>query len=323
MRYNSDDETVFLKTGKEFIDEIYTSIGKTIDLKSLEITSLIGDSKPKSNIKNTITLDESNSFYSQILNNYYGKLQQNDTYSYTYNGNTITLNYKWFQLKNWRNYQEYDGDNARRADTIYKEHFQTGDILLYKNSNDINYTYENGTVKTKNVTKENGEYAYIYIEGVGFVGRNYGNDSIIGNEDDRNLFNYQYYDNNNLSVYSNPDNTDIKEFANYQTLLGKDCYVILRPALSTEEIRMGDLNENDQLDMGDVLLIYRHIAQKNDPRTYQSHPEWKLSDEKIFQGDLNHNNQLDIGDCLRIQRYIAATNDASVAAEHPDWLNIN
>ena len=86
--------------------------------------------------------------------------------------------------------------------------------------------------------------------------------------------------------------------------------------------KRGDLNENNQIDIGDVMLMHRHIAQSNSAETAQKHPDWKLSDEKIALGDLNNNNQIDVGDCIIIQRYIAANNNPSVANEHPDWLII-
>ena len=83
---------------------------------------------------------------------------------------------------------------------------------------------------------------------------------------------------------------------------------------------LGDLNDNNQIDIGDILLIYRHIAQNNNEEIALKHPEWKLSDTKILQGDLNKNNQIDIGDSLIIQRYISAMNNQQVALKHPEWL---
>ena len=85
----------------------------------------------------------------------------------------------------------------------------------------------------KNITFEEGEYVYIYIEGKGFVGVNLGEDKIPNTQDDRNEFNYNYYINNGLELYPlsiNPGNKEL-EIANLQTLFGKDYYVILRPSL--------------------------------------------------------------------------------------------
>jgi len=88
------------------------------------------------------------------------------------------------------------------------------------------------------------------------------------------------------------------------------------------EIMIGDLNDNGQLDSGDIIKIYRHIAQSNNVETATRHPEWKLSDEKITQGDLNKNGRVDMGDVIKIQRYMAANNNPEVAQKHPDWLNV-
>ena len=85
---------------------------------------------------------------------------------------------------------------------------------------------------------------------------------------------------------------------------------------------MGDLNDNGQLDSGDIMKIYRHLAQANSVETATKHPEWKLNDEKIIQGDLNKNGQIDMGDAIKIQRYMAANNNPDVAKKHPEWLII-
>lgn len=85
----------------------------------------------------------------------------------------------------------------------------------------------------------------------------------------------------------------------------------------------GDLNENKQIDIGDILLIQRHIAQSNSTEIANKHPEWKLSDEKLKAADINKNNTIDVGDILKLQRYIAATNSTETAKKHSEWLNLN
>ena len=93
--------------------------------------------------------------------------------------------------------------------------------------------------------------------------------------------------------------------------------------IKIENIKIrGDLNGNNKIDISDLLVIYRHISQKNNPKVAEKHPDWNLSDEKILQGDINNNKKLDIGDVLKIQRYISATNSAKVAQAHPDWLEM-
>ena len=85
----------------------------------------------------------------------------------------------------------------------------------------------------------------------------------------------------------------------------------------------GDLNENDQIDIGDVLLLLRHIAQSNSEKTLQKHPDWKLNEKRTFVGDINKNGTIDIGDVLKLRRYMAAKANKSVSNKHPDWLNID
>ena len=84
----------------------------------------------------------------------------------------------------------------------------------------------------------------------------------------------------------------------------------------------GDLNGNSKIDIGDILLLQRHIAQSNSADIANKHSNWRLNDELINIGDINKNNKIDVGDILLIQRYIAATNNSEVAQLHPSWLNI-
>ncbi len=99
-----------------------------------------------------------------------------------------------------------------------------------KNTNNLNCDI---TDKGEKITYESGIYSYVYIKSKGgFVGNNYKG---YGNE--RNSFTDDYYTQNNLSLYtvsskiSDPylQDEDAKIFMNYQTLLAKDYYVILRP----------------------------------------------------------------------------------------------
>ena len=114
-----------------------------------------------------------------------------------------------------------------------KIHLKLGDILIYQNKNDSIYSLINKALVKKDITYEEGEYAYIYIEGQGFVGVNLGNDGVSNTKDDRNEFNSKYYSDNNLELYlraKNPSEERL-EIVNLQTLFGKDYYVILRPSL--------------------------------------------------------------------------------------------
>ena len=210
--------------GKQFINEVYSDIiGSNIGIDTFEIDDLLLTTK----YGKTLTLNNKNPFYQSILNKYYSSL-------YVVKNSDGTDGY--YDMIFWRKY-----DNPlRRADTIYKENFMVGDILIYKNTDDT-------------TTKENGEYYYIYIcdssNNCGFVGKNGNGESI------RNEFNVNYYTNNGLSVYSNNDetNSDFLEFINYQTLLGKDAYVILRPAMMS--LRLNE-NSNNYKIIYDKKIIY-------------------------------------------------------------------
>ena len=81
----------------------------------------------------------------------------------------------------------------------------------------------------------------------------------------------------------------------------------------TEKTIRGDVNENGKIDLGDFLLLKRHMAFVNSSITSIKYPNWKLSDEKVLAGDINNTGSIDIGDVLKIQRYIAASTSQEVA----------
>ena len=234
--------------GKELINEIYKQgLGVELNLNNFNITDLILNTTKNSISYTTIGLNEDNNFYNMILNKYWSTLYEKN---YTYKDDTMVD----YTQKRWKEYN----NTQRRADTIYGENFETGDILIYLNQNDVQYSYDeaNDEIKRIPITYENGEYVYIYIEGQGFVGVNYGNDGIVNSDgetsDDRNEFNVEYYNkrkynNKKLQLYSDSsrNNPELLEFANYQTLFGKDYYVILRPAIALTklEIEFEDYNE--------------------------------------------------------------------------------
>ena len=74
------------------------------------------------------------------------------------------------------------------------------------------------------------------------------------------------------------------------------------------ENNIRDLNENNEIDVWDILLLLRHIAQSNNSNIKEKHPDWELSEEKKKIGDLNKNGIIDIGDILKLKRYMAAIN---------------
>ena len=215
--------------GRNLINEIYKqSFEIDINLNKFNMTNLILDKKKESREQSSISLNISDSYYNGVLSNYWSSLA---TMKYLFPGNEEEVNVYFIkEFEYFYNMQTY---HKRRKDYIYPQHFKTGDILIYKNSNDSTYLLQNNKAVKLNITYEDGEYYFIYIEGKGFVGVNYGNDGIPNTEDDRNDFTAKYYKDNNLVLLNNVENPsdEILELANLQTLLTKDYYVILRPSL--------------------------------------------------------------------------------------------
>lgn len=249
-------------SGKELINEIYKqAFGIDLKIDKFDITDLIYNTKLTRYEADTIGLNTGNSFYNLVLNKYWSCMC-----------NDINSTTKRYNLKYWKEYYEPD----RRADTVYGENFKTGDILIYTNSNDVYFKKINGVDTPFTVTYENGEYAYIYIEGKGFVGVNYGNDGVSGGQDDRNEFVPQYYNDNELALYTKKSNEEFLKFANYQTLLAKDYYVILRPSIAVDLVPMElDVNYSD-----------KNLTNKDVTVTITSNEEmwsvddWTLSEDK-------------------------------------------
>lgn len=225
-------------TGKTLINEVYKEVlGKDLKLDSFEIEDLIIVKDRANNSDSAMWLNTNNVLRSSILNNYWSSLCMEP--------NKDGTGIDYYDLRIYKNFE------IRRADRIYSENFRIGDILIYKNENDVIYSYnKDGKLESTPVTNENGEYAYIYIKdenGEGFVGVNLGADKERGTADDRNEFNYKYYSNDYLKLYSKELNADYDETiqvlkdSNYQTLLAKDYYVILRPiSITYENYSVGD-----------------------------------------------------------------------------------
>ena len=238
--------------GKKLINEIYRqSLNKDLKFDKFDITQLINNTDEISFEPESIELNKNHSYYRAILNKYWSSMLKR-TYLYDKSKEKAVVNsLKFFRLHD---------DPERRKDSIIMDDFKTGDILLYINTNDFYYDYdENRNVIIKYVTYEEGEYAYIYIENKGFVGTNLGKDGIKNTTDDRNEFNAKYYKDNNLIVYENLNNAteDQLEMANYQTLLAKNYYVILRPSLCFD---FSETNNNNNFIFFIVLAIILIIA---------------------------------------------------------------
>ena len=161
-----------------------------------------------------------------ILNNYWNGLSKNDKGE----GNSV------YFLPRWRHNDSgsYIDDNSR-AKTIDSGHFKTGDVLIY-------YIDKKDTKEKLRFTNEDGLYAFIYING-SFVGVNYS-----GTTKERNEFTVAYYDKNKLDKGNNLYNGNSKyyEYANYQSILGKDEYLILRPEKVITEVTKIKIKTNPQ-----------------------------------------------------------------------------
>lgn len=231
--------------GKQLIDEIYKeSCNVELGLRNFNLRA---DSKNDDagliyynnqwgsrnrNDGSYMSLSQNYPYSKMVLNSYFNALYEHPTQWITYNGILVKI----YALPSL-DFEENDPD--QRANTIWPTDFKTGDILIYTNTNDKTYSLIKGTYDTKEnyVTYEDGEYCYIFIEGRGFVGVNWGKDGIKGTRDDRNEFNVNYYKDNGLSLCTKIGNpaamTDyLEEWLHYQTLFGKDYYVVLRPSLS-------------------------------------------------------------------------------------------
>lgn len=238
-------------TGKVLINKIYEeTYGVNLRLDNLKIlTNMSGDQSGLIYFNNGwgswsswdddtyMAINKKNIFSWIVLNSYFNALYKKPKVIISYNDIIVqpyVIPAIWLR-KN-------DPDN--RANTIFSTDFKTWDVLIYINKNDIRYSLSGYDTLEKYLTYENGEYAYIYIDG-DFVGINLGNDGLSGTQDDRNEFNIDYYEDNGLTEYkkrgtnitvTGESKDQLEEFLHYQTLFGKDAYVILRPSLAIRNI---------------------------------------------------------------------------------------
>ena len=177
---------------------------------------------PGNNKEGAIQLDTSgdNKVYADmILNNYWGGLVRT-------NAGLDDPTQSYYIFPRWRKNSSgnYIGD-INRAKTISSGHFKAGDVLIY-------YMDKANTKSSLRFTNENGLYAFIYLDGC-FVGLNH-----VGVGAERTTFSKGYYTHNKLSLEKNlyTGSATHYDYANYQTLFGKDSYVILRPEKVITEI---------------------------------------------------------------------------------------
>ena len=73
----------------------------------------------------------------------------------------------------------------------------------------------------------------------------------------------------------------------------------------------GDVNGNGTVDIGDVLMVRRHIAASKDAQTYEKHRDWILTGQAALFADVTRDNIISDADLLRIERHIAVINGGS------------
>lgn len=257
---------------------------------------------PSKATSNAITLKDSddevvNTFQKMILNNYWSglvKLEGDDGDDSKY------------VLPRW------SGSDTRNR-TINPSDFKDGDILIYS----VDYSE---TISNLIHTEESGIYAFIYINGK-FIGNNYS-----GTERERNTFDYEYYNNHSLDIYTHlyaevdsisaNEYDDILEYVNYQTLFDKDYYVILRPELAIEETNM-DIDAGTNIDDFNLNLSDDYtvviLDRNNNVKTtgyigtgyvIKVYYENKLVNEyiAIVKGDVTGDGSIAINDVAKLYR---------------------
>lgn len=267
-------------TGLKLINEIYKcSTNRDFKFESInfeDIFSTTIGNTPKSQskiVKNPNASTDSNTFYNMILNNYFNA--------------TILSDGKYYLPRM---------ENSPRARTINYMDFKNGDILIY-------------SIEDSLYTTESGIYAYIFIDGK-FIGKNLGNNT---GKETRINYEYDYYKDNKktsskncqtygLSVSADCNYThnlyqgytklnannkeEIMNFVNYQALMDKNYYVILRPeqviqeeskiSITSNPKKLTYIQSKEELSIGDgQLTIYYNDGSSK--KLNLNHPEIKIS----------------------------------------------
>ncbi len=233
------DEYSSSKSGLDLINSIYIcAYGKDFHFDAFDFHNFIKNDPISAKGKKNAVVFKSNLsedyllYKDMILNNLWGglvELSTNSTNDEDSNSTELDNEYQEekYTLPRW------SGDvSSTRARNISKDFFKDGDVLIYH----VDYSSTKSSLKH---TKEDGMYAYIYLDGR-FVGING------SGETSRNEFTYDYYSINGINIkshlYSGYDSLtdtnrdEVLSIVNYATLFDKDSYVILRPELVIKEI---------------------------------------------------------------------------------------
>ncbi|GEM_PF-3241900 len=148
------------------------------------------------------------------------KMVYNNYYSAVYTDvNNPTL---YIYQKHFDNSANIDDIRSQRNEMVYPNTLSDGDILIYVNTNDY---VMNGDTQV-NLTKDNGMYAFIYLNG-GFMGGQTGTPLTEAKPLSDFVVKYHYAE-------TDMHNNMAERFGDMPKLFGKDFYVILRPALIKE-----------------------------------------------------------------------------------------
>ena len=290
VKVNTDYKSCFnkyksSKKGLALLDEIYKcargvnfsftdfQFEKMFSIHARESNQIIFDIKNGDN--------KSNLFKQMVLNNYWGGIAvlENDDYD------IIPLKY---------------GDGNRKK-TFNDSDFQNGDILIYSIDYDKG-VYNPFNPKTRvsiptanRHTKEKGIYAYIYLDGK-FVGVNGSGETA------RNEFTYHYYSDTDIPIhlYSNVANLGKnKDFyltmINYNTLLDKDFYIILRPELVINDTEFKIKNTNKVETKNDMFICKIDYKEQMLYSTLLNNIDFNIDIFKIKNGNgnyVNNNNEI-------------------------------
>lgn len=302
------------KTGLSFINSIYDCIGGTgVDFSNFNFANLfIKQNAPGLSTNDAIKFkDNLDANYSKIkdmiLNNYWSGIV-------VYKSNDTGLAF----------WNPEGTSSGARAKTIYPSDFQDGDILIYKDDNNL-------------LTGENGIYAYVYMDGK-FIGNNSPNDGV-----SRNEFTFDWYIDtfgesainkklySSYSTYKNDLSADELKYIVYQTLFGKEYYIILRPTkLENVYLELNNYNVQDDILYGisrntDINMLKDNISTNgnvtiidNDGNTadgnvktgyiakviYGIETDSPLLYKLFIKGDVNGDGDVTITDLVKVKKHL-------------------
>ena len=170
-------------------------------------------------------------------------------------------------------------------------------------------------IELSSIEITNGPTKAKYVEGENFDNTGMKITAKYNNGSTKEVTNYSVTDGNNLTA----DKTSVTISYTENNVTKTTTQTIeVEKKEEPEEIMMGDISGNKQIDPNDYIAILRHIAAKADA----TKQKWTLSEEKKKIADVTGDGKIDLNDVIKLKRYIAAQNDKNVAKVHPTWLNL-